>query len=65
MKTFQKHVAAEFIGTLLFVFLGGAGIISLSSPPTVPSPLPHQAHGRTTETLFDWQLLSMPNLRVS
>ena len=24
-KKFQKHVAAEFIGTLLFVFLAGAG----------------------------------------
>ena len=25
-KKFQKHVAAEFIGTLLFVFLAGAGV---------------------------------------
>jgi hypothetical protein len=24
-KKFQKHVAAEFIGTLLFTFLAGAG----------------------------------------
>lgn len=25
-KKFQKHVAAEFIGTLLFTFLAGAGV---------------------------------------
>jgi hypothetical protein len=38
-KKFQKHVIAEFVGTLLFAFLGGAGTISLVSPPRVPAKL--------------------------
>lgn len=32
-KKFQKHVAAEFIGTLLFTFLAGAGMVCWHDVP--------------------------------
>merc|ERR1719183_348724 len=38
-KKFQKHVAAEFIGTLLFVFLAGAAAVNAESSGLVTGAL--------------------------
>jgi hypothetical protein len=49
-KKHQKKVAAEFIGTLLFTFLAGAGVLSASLLQRTGRVRPGDRRGRCTVT---------------